>query len=90
MIDRQGNTRHLTSRDFTMTPGRTWKSPKSGGVYPLEWTINVLGQNMTIKALLDKQERMLDRVRRSQQPSSSKSQHRNVLIAVKRRLWPGL
>src|SRR6266481_3824817 len=33
---------------------------------------------------LDKHERMLDSVSRSQQPSSSKSQHRNVLISLRR------
>ncbi len=56
IIDRDGHTRHLTSKEFSMTPGRTWKSPKTGGTYPQEWNVNVLGQTMTIKALLDKQE----------------------------------
>jgi predicted secreted hydrolase len=56
MIDRAGNARHLTSRDFTMIPGRTWKSAKSGGVYPVEWSVSVLGEKMTVKTLLDKQE----------------------------------
>src|ERR1035437_4591993 len=42
--------------------------------------------NFEDASLLDEHERMLDGVRRSQQSSSSKSPHRNVLIAAKRRL----
>ena len=55
-IDRKGNSRHLSANDFSMTPERAWKSPKSGGVYPVEWKISVLGKRMTLKVLLDKQE----------------------------------
>src|SRR6266404_6384740 len=40
--------------------------------------------NIDDTSLLDEHERMLDSVSRSQQPSSSKGQHRNVLIAVTR------
>src|SRR5712692_2654669 len=39
--------------------------------------------NFEDTSLLDEHQRMLDSVSRSQQPSSDKSQHRNVLIAVK-------
>ncbi len=35
-------------------------------------------------SLIDEHERMLNGVGRSQEPSSSKSQHRNVLITTKR------
>ena len=38
--------------------------------------------NFEDASLLDEQERMLDGVRRSQQPSSSKSQHRKVSIVT--------
>jgi predicted secreted hydrolase len=35
-VDSDGRTRHLTARDFTMTPGaRKWKN------YPIEWTVHV-------------------------------------------------
>ena len=27
--------------DIKMTPGRTWTSPKTGGVYPVEWRLQV-------------------------------------------------
>jgi predicted secreted hydrolase len=40
-VDPQGRTRHLTAKDFTVTPGKTWTSPKTGGRYPVEWTIEV-------------------------------------------------
>ncbi len=46
--------------------------------------------NFEDTSLLDEHQRLLDGVSRSQQPSSGKSQHRNVLIAVKGRLRPRL
>ena len=53
----------------------------SGGDLPA-----ALRGNFENASLFDEQERMLDDVGRSQQSSSSKSQHRNVLMAAKRRL----
>jgi len=49
-----------------------------------------LRRNFQDAPIVDKQERMLDRIRRSQQPSSSKCQHRNVLIKEKEKLSPRL
>jgi predicted secreted hydrolase len=40
-VDPQGHTRHLAAGDFTVTPGKTWTSPATGGRYPVEWTIEV-------------------------------------------------
>lgn len=40
-VDPQGRTRHLTAQDFTVTPGKIWKSPVTGGNYPVEWVIEV-------------------------------------------------
>ena len=53
----------------------------SGGKLPAAWS-----GNFEDASLLDEHERMLDGIRWSQQSSSSKSHHRNVLIAEKRRL----
>jgi predicted secreted hydrolase len=40
-VDPDGRTRHLTARDFTMTPGtRRWKN------YPIEWTVRVPALNL--------------------------------------------
>jgi predicted secreted hydrolase len=40
-IDAAGRTVHLAAGAFSMIPGRTWRSPESGGVYPVEWTVRV-------------------------------------------------
>jgi predicted secreted hydrolase len=40
-VDPQGHTRHLAAGDFTVTPGKTWTSPATGGRYPVEWTVEV-------------------------------------------------
>jgi predicted secreted hydrolase len=44
-VDPQGHTRHLAAGDFTVTPGKTWTSPATGGRYPVEWTIEIPGLN---------------------------------------------
>jgi predicted secreted hydrolase len=57
-IDASGNSRHLAARDFQLTPGNTWKSPASGGQYPVAWTIEVpsLGIKASITTPLSQQE----------------------------------
>jgi predicted secreted hydrolase len=40
-IDPQGRTTHLSAKDFSLTSGKTWTSPSSGGRYPIEWSIRV-------------------------------------------------
>lgn len=51
-IDASGKTTHLTSGDFSMTPGRRWKD------YPVEWQIAVAKFGVQLRAipLLDEQE----------------------------------
>ncbi len=49
-VDPQGRTVHLTAKDFTVTPGKIWKSPATGGNYPVEWTIEV--PSIRFKAML--------------------------------------
>ena len=38
-VDQQGHLTHLGSDRFTWSAGRTWKSPHTGGTYPIETTI---------------------------------------------------
>jgi predicted secreted hydrolase len=40
-IDQAGRTAHLPANMFSVAPGKTWKSPETGGEYPIEWTIQV-------------------------------------------------
>ncbi len=58
LIDKQGRTRHLRLDEFTMIPGRRWKSPATDGSYPLEWKIRVpaAGIDLEIRAAMDQQE----------------------------------
>jgi predicted secreted hydrolase len=44
--------------DFTLTPGRRWTSPASGGSYPVEWQVSVPAESLqlTVTPVLDEQE----------------------------------
>lgn len=57
-IGRDGRTEPLGVGDFTLTPGRTWKSPATAAVYPVVWTIGIpkLGLTLEVRAALDDQE----------------------------------
>ena len=58
-VDRAGRSRHLSSSEFRLEPGRrTWTSAATGGIYPLEWTITVvpLALSLQVRTLLDPQE----------------------------------
>jgi predicted secreted hydrolase len=50
--------KRLAAGDFTLTPGRTWRSPASKGEYPIEWTIAVPGEalDLTVRPVIDAQE----------------------------------
>jgi predicted secreted hydrolase len=41
LIDRDGSARHLSQADFHVTVDATWKSPRSGAVYPSAWRISI-------------------------------------------------
>lgn len=41
LIGRDGQTTHLKSNEFTVSPVGHWKSPQSGGNYPMGWRIGV-------------------------------------------------
>ena len=48
----------LSEQEFTITPTRTWSSPRTGATYPVAWEISVPGQELqlTVSPLLDEQE----------------------------------
>ncbi len=48
----------LGPKDFTLQPGRTWRSPHSGANYPLSWQISLpdRGLELTVMPLLEDQE----------------------------------
>ncbi|MEO7993537.1 MAG: lipocalin-like domain-containing protein [bacterium] len=54
-IGPDGTTTHLLQSDFTLTPTRTWKSPQSGGEYPVAWhcVIPSVGCDVTVTPRLD-------------------------------------
>jgi predicted secreted hydrolase len=57
-VDARGAARHLDQGDFSLEPGRTWKSEKTGAVYPLAWKIAVpsLSLRLDVTTPLDQQE----------------------------------
>ena len=57
-VDARGRARHLRSGDFSLSPGRTWTSPETGGVYPVAWTVRApaLGIEAALSTRLPNQE----------------------------------
>jgi predicted secreted hydrolase len=53
-----GAPTRLARTDFTLTPGRLWKSSASQGAYPVEWKVQLPGQglDLTITPVVDDQE----------------------------------
>lgn len=49
-IDLNGRPRHLRSEDMKLTYGGMWRSPKTGGEYPLRWRIEIPSLNLTLDA----------------------------------------
>jgi predicted secreted hydrolase len=59
VVDARGDARHLAANAFTLQPaGRTWRSPRTGGDYPLAWRISVPSLDLSLDAAtpLDQQE----------------------------------
>ena len=48
LVETDGTTTHLTSKDFSLTPDRTWKSDTTDATYPVAWTIALPAQNLTL------------------------------------------
>ena len=41
-VNREGQTLHLAAKDITLTPtGKTWTSPATGAIYPVQWRVQV-------------------------------------------------
>lgn len=57
-IDSQGTKRHLESGYFSVEALDSWKSPRSGAVYPASWRIRIplLGVDLLVKSNLADQE----------------------------------
>lgn len=55
---RAGRTRQLAASDFQVNPTRYWTSPKTGTVYPIDWTVAIpsLGAVLKLSAELPDQE----------------------------------
>jgi predicted secreted hydrolase len=51
-------SKRLSAGDFTLTPGRTWTSTSSRGVYPVEWNVVIPGESLdlTVRPVVDAQE----------------------------------
>ncbi|MGB5985297.1 MAG: lipocalin-like domain-containing protein [Desulfobacterales bacterium] len=49
-VARDGTARHLRHTDFSLTPGKIWRSPRSGGRYPIDWTIRLPDQGLELRA----------------------------------------
>lgn len=57
-IDPKGGVTAISQSGFTLTPGQTWKSPQTGGLYPTTWQITVpsLDLDLTVQAAANDQE----------------------------------
>ncbi len=49
LVDPQGKGQHLQLADFTIQPLATWKSPRSGAVYPAGWKITLPEQGYELE-----------------------------------------
>ncbi len=60
-IARDGTAQHLRREDYQLTPLREWKSPQTGGRYPIAWQLTVpkLGMQLRIETPLAAQELVL-------------------------------
>lgn len=58
LVDPDGTVRYLTRDDWQLTPLRTWRSPETGGEYPVVWRVTVPGADLDLEvaARLDAQE----------------------------------
>ncbi|HEY0789065.1 MAG TPA: lipocalin family protein, partial [Thermoanaerobaculia bacterium] len=57
-VGESGRVETLRATDYTIRPRGSWKSPKSGGVYPMGWHVTVprRGLDLTIDAEMEDQE----------------------------------
>ena len=57
-VDRDGQKVSLAGSEFTLSPGRTWRSSETGAEYPVEWSLEIpkLGYRLACQPLMDRQE----------------------------------
>lgn len=51
IMDADGTTRHIRSDECSVKSLGSWKSPKTGGVYPMGWMIAIPGRDIELKIL---------------------------------------
>jgi predicted secreted hydrolase len=59
LVEPDGSYRHIAlDSGFTLEPGRVWRSPASGGRYPIEWRVRIPRESidLSVRAVLDDQE----------------------------------
>ena len=58
LVARDGRAQHLALADFTLAGDAPWKSPVTGGSYPLRWRVRVPahGLDLTVEPLVRSQE----------------------------------
>ena len=49
-IDREGRARHLKRGEFSLTPARFWRSPRTKASYPVRWKIQVPSLEIALEA----------------------------------------
>ena len=49
---RDGSARPIGPADLAIEPAATWRSPRSGAVYPARWTIRVAGEELALAPLV--------------------------------------
>ena len=57
-VRENGESQHLSARDFRISPAGTWRSPQTGGDYPLRWRVELptLGFVLDVEPALEAQE----------------------------------
>ena len=63
VVNADGRPRHLDAAEFSLVPGRTWRSPETGAVYPVAWNVEIpsLGLTLACEPLMDGQEVVSER-----------------------------
>ena len=74
-----GKTQILEPADVRFTPARTWRSPRTGTVYPVAWQVQAGSLRLDLEPLIDDQE---NDTRRRRAPSTGKAQSRPTIGAV--------
>ena len=60
LVYENGTARHLTLAEFQVQALRKWKSPQSGGTYPMGWKISIPAEGVSLKVIPFFSEQELD------------------------------